>query len=191
MIITCESCGTKFKIDPSKVGNKDTIRVRCSRCRHVFAVNLKSEEEAKKSEKVIVLDDSLGEEIEKIAGTSSPDLSMDSGLFEKEEEETPARPVSEPVIRKKKMTKTGRKHVPIRTCIVCRAKKPKKDLLRLALTPEGAVVLDVSQRMSGRGAYVCHGCLQKLKWDKRLERAFRGRAKELSVQIINGARGGV
>jgi predicted RNA-binding protein YlxR (DUF448 family) len=89
------------------------------------------------------------------------------------------------------MTETVKQHVPIRTCIVCRTKKPKKDLLRLALTPEGVVVLDISQRMNGRGAYVCHDCLQKLKWDKRLERAFRGWAKELNVQLINGACGGV
>jgi len=102
MIITCESCGTKFKIDPSKVANKDTIKVRCSRCRHVFTVDLKPEEEPKKSEKVIVLDDSLGEEIEKIAGASSSDLSMDSDLFEKEgTEDDLTRPVSEPVVRKK------------------------------------------------------------------------------------------
>jgi predicted RNA-binding protein YlxR (DUF448 family) len=89
------------------------------------------------------------------------------------------------------MTETVRKHIPIRTCIVCRIKKPKKDLLRLVLTPEGVVVLDISQRMSGRGAYVCHDCLQQLKLDKRLERAFRGRAKGLIVQLINGACGGV
>jgi len=102
MIITCESCGTKFKIDPSKVANKDTIKVRCSRCRHVFVVNLKPEEEPKKSEKVIVLDDSLGEEIEKIAGTSSAGLSRDSDFFGKEEaEEEPPKPVSEPIARKK------------------------------------------------------------------------------------------
>jgi len=102
MIITCESCGTKFKIDPSKVANKDTIKVRCSRCRHVFAVNLKPQEEPRKGEKVIVLDESLGEDIEKIAGTSSSDVPMDSDLFEKEgEEEELAKPVSEPMVRKK------------------------------------------------------------------------------------------
>ncbi|MCX7822966.1 MAG: zinc-ribbon domain-containing protein [Syntrophobacterales bacterium] len=69
MIVTCGSCGTKFKVDPSKV-KKDKVKVRCSRCRHVFNVSLgpSPEEEAKKSEKVIVLDDSFEEEIEKVAG---------------------------------------------------------------------------------------------------------------------------
>lgn len=80
------------------------------------------------------------------------------------------------------MTVTRECHIPIRTCIVCGKKKPKKELLRLVLNSDGVVILDTLQRMSGRGAYVCYECLQYLKWNKKLERAFRGRAKGLSVQ---------
>ncbi len=37
MIIQCEQCRTKFKLDDSKVADK-SIKVRCARCRHVFSV---------------------------------------------------------------------------------------------------------------------------------------------------------
>lgn len=37
MIIQCEQCQTKFKLDDSKVADK-SIKVRCARCRHVFPV---------------------------------------------------------------------------------------------------------------------------------------------------------
>jgi len=37
MIIQCEQCQTKFKLDDSKVAHK-SIKVRCARCRHVFSV---------------------------------------------------------------------------------------------------------------------------------------------------------
>jgi predicted Zn finger-like uncharacterized protein len=37
MIIQCEQCRTKFKLDDSKVAEK-SIKVRCARCRHVFSV---------------------------------------------------------------------------------------------------------------------------------------------------------
>jgi predicted Zn finger-like uncharacterized protein len=37
MIIQCEQCQTKFKLDDSKVADKG-IKVRCARCRHVFSV---------------------------------------------------------------------------------------------------------------------------------------------------------
>ncbi|MBW2039610.1 MAG: zinc-ribbon domain-containing protein [Deltaproteobacteria bacterium] len=37
MIVQCEKCGTKYRIDDSKVGAKG-IKVRCSKCQHVFKV---------------------------------------------------------------------------------------------------------------------------------------------------------
>ncbi|HRS87466.1 MAG TPA: DUF3426 domain-containing protein [Syntrophales bacterium] len=37
MIITCESCGTRFRFDVTAVeGGREGIWLRCSRCRHVF-----------------------------------------------------------------------------------------------------------------------------------------------------------
>jgi len=38
MIIQCEQCRTKFKLDDEKVSDRG-VRVRCARCRHVFKVS--------------------------------------------------------------------------------------------------------------------------------------------------------
>ena len=45
MIVTCESCKTKFRFDPSRVKGAKK-KMRCSRCGHVFTVNLETEDEA-------------------------------------------------------------------------------------------------------------------------------------------------
>jgi len=37
MIIQCEQCGARYKIDPSKFTKRE-IRLRCSRCKHVFTI---------------------------------------------------------------------------------------------------------------------------------------------------------
>ena len=47
------------------------------------------------------------------------------------------------------------RHVPLRTCVVCRGKRPKQELLRIVRTPEGEVLADASGRLNGRGGYVC------------------------------------
>jgi uncharacterized protein len=53
-------------------------------------------------------------------------------------------------------------HVPRRRCVGCGRIAPKSELLRIAaVETDGAVaaraVLDPAKRMSGRGAYLCHG----------------------------------
>ena len=47
------------------------------------------------------------------------------------------------------------KHVPQRTCIVCREKFDKRRLTRIVRTPDEGVVVDLSGKRSGRGAYLC------------------------------------
>jgi predicted RNA-binding protein YlxR (DUF448 family) len=47
------------------------------------------------------------------------------------------------------------KHVPERTCVVCRRKRPKWDLARIVRTPHGAVEIDSRGKKAGRGAYLC------------------------------------
>ncbi len=44
MIVACESCGTNFRLDPDKFKG-DRIKVRCSRCGHVFTVEKPEKEE--------------------------------------------------------------------------------------------------------------------------------------------------
>ena len=46
------------------------------------------------------------------------------------------------------------KKIPMRTCIVTKENLPKKELLRIVRTPDGAIEVDESGKMNGRGAYI-------------------------------------
>jgi len=66
------------------------------------------------------------------------------------------------------------KKVPMRMCVGCREMKPKRELIRVVKSPEGAVSMDPTGRKPGRGAYVCKSaeCLKRALKQKQLERAF-------------------
>jgi uncharacterized protein len=64
------------------------------------------------------------------------------------------------------------KHVPQRTCIVCREKTDKRRLRRLVRTTDG-VVVDASGRLAGRGAYLCD---RPTCWDRALQSGVLERA---------------
>jgi len=66
------------------------------------------------------------------------------------------------------------KHEPLRSCMGCGAKRPKRELVRVVRTPSGAVEIDPTGRRAGRGAYVCPTieCLKAAVKGKRLERAL-------------------
>ena len=57
----------------------------------------------------------------------------------------------------------------------CGGMKDKNTLLRIVLTPEGEILLDIKGKVSGRGAYVCKSaeCLKKAIKTKRLERNLK------------------
>ena len=59
------------------------------------------------------------------------------------------------------------KHVPQRTCIVCREKFDKRRLTRILRTPDEGVVVDLTGKRNGRGAYLCD---QVSCWDIALEK---------------------
>ena len=67
-----------------------------------------------------------------------------------------------------------RKKIPMRQCLGCREMKPKKELIRVVHSPEGAIGLDFKGKANGRGAYICPQpeCLKKAIKAKALERAF-------------------
>ena len=52
-------------------------------------------------------------------------------------------------------TKKRNKSIPQRTCVGCRQRKDKKDLIRLVRAEDGIVEVDISARKSGRGVYLC------------------------------------
>ena len=66
------------------------------------------------------------------------------------------------------------KKIPLRQCLGCREMKPKKELIRVVRSPEGAVSLDFRGKLPGRGAYVCPqaDCLARARKSRALERAF-------------------
>ncbi|MBI2873348.1 MAG: YlxR family protein [Chloroflexi bacterium] len=67
------------------------------------------------------------------------------------------------------------KHVPMRTCVVCREKVGKRGLFRIVRTPQGEVHLDAAGKQSGRGAYLCgqRACWERALKGKRLDIALR------------------
>jgi uncharacterized protein len=66
------------------------------------------------------------------------------------------------------------RHVPVRTCVVCREQDAKRGLIRIVRTPEGAIHLDPTGRANGRGAYLCHkpSCWAKAAQGEILARAL-------------------
>ena len=67
------------------------------------------------------------------------------------------------------------KKIPMRQCVGCNEMKSKKEMMRVLKTPEGPIVLDVTGRKNGRGAYLCKDleCLKKARKNKGLERSFK------------------
>lgn len=88
---------------------------------------------------------------------------------------------------KKEGNLVARGHVPVRTCLVCMRKRPKGELVRLGFdAATGAVVPDPRQRMEGRGGYACRECFQELRFNRRVQRAFRNEARELRLDDVLG-----
>ena len=67
------------------------------------------------------------------------------------------------------------KKVPLRQCVGCGQMKSKKEMMRVIKTAEGDIVLDVTGRKNGRGAYLCkqEECLKMAMKNKGLERSFK------------------
>ena len=67
------------------------------------------------------------------------------------------------------------KKIPLRQCIGCGEMRSKKEMMRVLKTPEDEIVLDVTGKKNGRGAYLCKQkeCLLKARKNKGLERSFK------------------
>ena len=67
--------------------------------------------------------------------------------------------------------KASTKKVPVRRCVGCGEHFPKGELVRVLRTPEGEVLLDLTGKKSGRGAYICKkaACLKKARKSRRIE----------------------
>lgn len=68
-----------------------------------------------------------------------------------------------------------KKKIPLRKCTGCGEMKPKKELVRVVKTPDGDVLIDLTGRVNGRGAYICPdvNCLRTARKAKRIEKSFQ------------------
>ena len=80
------------------------------------------------------------------------------------------------------------KSIPLRTCMGCNEKKPKKELVRIVKNKEGEISLDKTGKLDGRGAYICDNaeCLEKVVKSKRLEKVLES---QISEEVYNNLRG--
>lgn len=64
------------------------------------------------------------------------------------------------------------KKIPERTCVVSHEKLPKNELIRVVRTPEKKIIIDVTGKANGRGAYLkkSEEVICKAKKSKILER---------------------
>ncbi len=64
--------------------------------------------------------------------------------------------------------------IPMRQCLGCREKFPKRELIRVVRSPEGTLSLDFKGKAPGRGAYMCGKpeCLKKARKSHAIERAL-------------------
>lgn len=60
-------------------------------------------------------------------------------------------------------------NIPIRTCVVCKEKKEKKDLFRIAKINENNYSFDEKQKMQTRSIYICktHECIKRISKNKK------------------------
>jgi len=81
-----------------------------------------------------------------------------------------------------------KKKVPLRMCLGCQEMKPKKELIRIVKSSDGGdIKVDLTGKVSGRGAYICKNpeCLEKAYKAKRIEKALE---KGVSQDIYEALR---
>ena len=88
------------------------------------------------------------------------------------------------------------KKIPMRQCLGCREKFPKRELIRVVRSPEGEISLDFKGKAAGRGAYLCGKaeCLKKARKSRAIERALEVTVPEdvfaqLEQQMEEGTHG--
>ena len=82
------------------------------------------------------------------------------------------------------------RHIPMRTCVLCREVAPQKELVRVAAVND-QLVIDTGRRCEGRGAYVhlalrcrAHGRGEDARFASALARAFRRGVRPADVVIL-------
>lgn len=68
------------------------------------------------------------------------------------------------------------KKIPLRKCIACGESKAKKELIRIVKNNENGVMVDLTGKVNGRGAYICRS-------KECFEAAHKGRKLSKSLQM--------
>ncbi len=79
-------------------------------------------------------------------------------------------------------------HTPLRMCVACRQMKPKGELIKVVKT-ENEAKLDINQKMSGRGAYICKNevCIENARKRRAFARHFKMPVSENIYEEISEA----
>ncbi len=72
------------------------------------------------------------------------------------------------------------KKIPMRSCIVTKEKLPKQELIRIVRTPNQEVIVDLTGKANGRGAYLKKDLevFERAKKSKILDRILEIEVKE-------------
>ena len=73
----------------------------------------------------------------------------------------------------------------MRACILCRESFPKNELLRIVKS-EDEIKIDKTQKLCGRGAYICSSCISSGDLFKKrvLDRAFREKVSDEVYELL-------
>lgn len=96
------------------------------------------------------------------------------------------------VMAKSRALPKRRKHIPQRTCAVCRTSTSKRGLTRLVRTPDDGVHVDATGKRSGRGAYLCDNpaCWDRALTTDVLAKALRTTLSDVDLDRIRAAHPG-
>lgn len=75
-----------------------------------------------------------------------------------------------------------------RTCISCRKKDYKYNLVRIVNSKENGITVDLKYNLQGRGAYICKEkeCFEKLLKSKALSRALKTNIEQEKFKELRG-----
>ena len=78
------------------------------------------------------------------------------------------------------------KKSPLRKCLGCNEMKDKRALLRVVRSKDGAIAVDPTGKMPGRGAYICASaaCFDAARKARRFERAFSAKIEDETYERL-------
>lgn len=85
------------------------------------------------------------------------------------------------------MTSQKVRKIPMRKCLGCMQSKPKKELIRIVKNAKtGQIQIDVTGKVSGRGAYFCPNveCLEKALNKAKLGKALNSDVSDEDIKKL-------